>query len=212
MAQLACQLKSLHATHIVGDLNHIADSLSLKTLSEGSERQTVKLILSRCGQAQIDLFALLESTYCLLWYSHTRTSCLTAGPRSYKYALPPVSLIAQTLCKVRQDREQILFVAPYWPNQTWFSELVLLASAYPWWIPLRRYLLSQGKTTIGHSRPDLWNLNVCSLDATLFIPGCPGCGNFAHQFNFSMMLEVSGLPRVTPSVRTSTQCLRSLHE
>ncbi len=135
MAQLACQLKSLHATHIAGDLNHVADSLSLKTLSEGSESQTVQLIMSQCSQAQIDLFASPESTYCLLWYSHTRTSCLTAGPRAYKHALPPVSLIAKTLCKVREYREQILFVAPYWPNKTWFSELVLLASAYSWRIP-----------------------------------------------------------------------------
>ncbi|KAL0153391.1 hypothetical protein M9458_051310 [Cirrhinus mrigala] len=36
-----------------------------------------------------------------------------------------VSLIAQTLCKVREDKEQILLVAPFWPNRTWFSDLVL---------------------------------------------------------------------------------------
>ncbi|KAL0157928.1 hypothetical protein M9458_046004, partial [Cirrhinus mrigala] len=49
---------------------------------------------------------------------------------------------------------------------TWFSDLVLLASAPPWRIPLRKDLLSQGKGTISHPRPDLWNLHLRSLDAT----------------------------------------------
>ncbi len=57
------------------------------------------------------------------------------GPR--KYAYPPVSLLAQTLCKIREDKEQVLLVAPYWPTQTWFPELMLLVTAPPWQIPLR---------------------------------------------------------------------------
>ncbi len=39
-----------------------------------------------------------------------------------KYAIPPVSLLAQTLCKVREDEEQVLLVAPFWPTRTWFPE------------------------------------------------------------------------------------------
>ncbi len=72
----------------------------------------------------------------------------------------PVSLLAQTLCKVREDEEQVLLVAPYWPNRTWFPELMLLATAPPWQIPLRRDLLSQRGSTLWHPRPDLWNLHV----------------------------------------------------
>ncbi|KAL0176030.1 hypothetical protein M9458_028360, partial [Cirrhinus mrigala] len=81
-----------------------------------------------------------------------------------KYAFPPVSLIAQTLSKVREDRVQILLVAPFWPNRTWFSDLVLLASAPPWRIPLRKGLISRWKGTIWHPHPDLWDL--WSLDMT----------------------------------------------
>ncbi len=65
-----------------------------------------------------------------------------------KYAFPPVSLLAQTLCKVREDKEQVLLVAPYWPNRTWFPELMVLATAPPWQIPLRRDLLSQRRGTL----------------------------------------------------------------
>ncbi len=83
-----------------------------------------------------------------------------------KYEFPPVSLLAQTLCKVREDEEQVLLVAPYWPNRTWFPELMLLATAPPWQISLRSDLLSQKGGTLWHPRPDLWNLHVWSLDGT----------------------------------------------
>ncbi len=45
-------------------------------------------------------------------------------------------------------------------------ELMLLATAPPWQIPLRRDLLSQRGGTLWHPRPDLWNRHVWSLDGT----------------------------------------------
>ncbi len=80
-----------------------------------------------------------------------------------KYAFPPVSLLAQTLCKLREDEEQVQLVAAAWP---WFSKLILLATAPPWRIALRKDLISQGLGTIWHPRPDLWNLHVWLLDGT----------------------------------------------
>ncbi|KAL0195457.1 hypothetical protein M9458_009029, partial [Cirrhinus mrigala] len=64
------------------------------------------------------------------------------------------------------DPEQVFLVAPYWPTWTWFADLMLLATAPPWKIPLRKDLLSQGMGTIWHPRPDLWNLHVWLLDGT----------------------------------------------
>ncbi|KAI2644176.1 Protein P [Labeo rohita] len=58
-------------------------------------------------------------------------------PKVRKYAFPPVKLLPQVLCKVRQDRESVLLVAPKWPNQPWFPELVeMLIAPPPWIIPL----------------------------------------------------------------------------
>ncbi len=68
--------------------------------------------------------------------------------------------------KLREDEEQVLLVAPHWPTQTWFPELITLMTAPPWRIPLRRELLSQGLGTIWHPCPDLWNLHVWLLDRT----------------------------------------------
>ncbi len=86
---------------------------------------------------------------------------LASGPM--QICVPPVSLLAQTLCKVREDEDQVLLVAPYWPNRTWFPELMLLATAPPWQNPLRRDLLSQRGGTLWHPHPNLWNFHIWSL-------------------------------------------------
>ncbi len=126
--------------------------------------------LRRFGLAQVDLFASLEMSHCQLFYSLTEGTLGTdalahSWPRGLrKYAFPPVRLLAQTLCKVREEEEQILLVAPYWPTRTWFPELMLFVTAPPWQIPLRKDLLTQRRGTLWHPRPDLWKLHVWSLD------------------------------------------------
>lgn len=87
--------------------------------------------------------------------------CLPRQLRTSGLCGLPVSLIAQTLCKVKEDMEQVLMD---WVNKIWFSKLMLIASAPPWRIPLRRYLLSQGQGMIWHPCPDLWNIHPWSLD------------------------------------------------
>ncbi|CAM4530128.1 unnamed protein product [Leuciscus chuanchicus] len=56
---------------------------------------------------------------------------------------PTKNGLLETLCKIREDEEQVILVAPHWPTWTWFSELELLVTAPPWPIPLRKDLLSQ---------------------------------------------------------------------
>ncbi len=160
------QFKSLRAVHIPGQLNRAADALSRQLTFPGEWRlhpETIRLMWSRFGEAQVDLFASPESSHCQLYFSLTEgpfgTDALAhSWPRALrKYAFPPVSLLAQTLCKLREDEEQVLLVAPHWPTRTWFPELISLATAPPWRIPLRQDLLSQGLGTIWHPRSDLWN-------------------------------------------------------
>ncbi len=167
------QFKSLHAVHIPGKLNHAADALSRKLTFPREWRlhpEMIRLIWSRFGEAQVDLFASPESSHCQLYFSLTEgplgTDALAhSWPSALrKYAFPPVSLLAQTLCKLREDEEQVLLVAPHWPTRTWFPKLISLATAPHRRIPLRKNLLSQGLGTIWHPRPDLWNLHVWLLD------------------------------------------------
>lgn len=74
------------------------------------------------------MFASTETSHCQLFYSMAEGTLGTdalvhSWPRGLcKFAFPPVSLIAQTLCKVREDEEQVLPVVPYWPTRTWFPK------------------------------------------------------------------------------------------
>ncbi len=83
----------------------------------------------------------------LWWRGQFCTVALAhSWPRTLrKYAFPPVSLLTQTLCKLREDEEQVLLVAPHWPTRTWFPELLSLATAPPWCISLRKDLLSRAR-------------------------------------------------------------------
>ncbi|KAI7810946.1 reverse transcriptase/ribonuclease H/putative methyltransferase [Triplophysa rosa] len=101
-------ISSLRAIHIPGDLIQTADRLSRQWSPRGEWRlhpHAVQLIWEQFGQAQVDLFASPDSTYCPLWYSlfdgPLGTDALAhSWPRDKrKYAFPTVSLIAQTLCK-----------------------------------------------------------------------------------------------------------------
>ncbi len=121
------QFKSLRAVHIPGQLNRAADALSRQLTFPGEWRlhpETIRLIWSRFGESQVDLFASPESSHCQLYFSLTEgplgTDALAhSWPRALrKYAFPPVSLLAQTLCKLREDKEQVLLVAPHWPTRT----------------------------------------------------------------------------------------------
>ncbi len=71
------QFKSLHAVHIPGKLNRAADALSQQLIFPREWRlhpDTNRLIWSRFGEAQVELFASHESSHCQLYFS------LTEGP------------------------------------------------------------------------------------------------------------------------------------
>ncbi len=71
------RLKSLRAVHIPVELNRAADALSRQLTFPGEWRlhpEMIRLIWSRFGEAQVDLFASRESSHCQLYFS------LTEGP------------------------------------------------------------------------------------------------------------------------------------
>ncbi len=46
--------------------------------------------------------------------------------RPLLYAFPPIKLIPAILCRVKVSSARLLLIAPFWPSQTWFSELTSL--------------------------------------------------------------------------------------
>lgn len=107
-------LLSIRAVHVPGHLNCGADLLSREGLLQGQWRlhtQTGSMIWNVFGQAEVDLFASAENTHCPFFFSLTEQSTLGVDalahrwPRTCKYAFPPVKLLHQVLCKIREEKE-----------------------------------------------------------------------------------------------------------
>ncbi len=92
------QFKSLRAVHIPRKLNRAADVLSRRLTSPGEWRlhpETIWLVWSRFGEAQIDLFASHVSSHCQLYFSLTEDTLAHSCPQALrKYTFSPVSLLA----------------------------------------------------------------------------------------------------------------------
>ncbi len=160
---------SLRAVHVPGVLNLVDDFLSRQKLKPGEwmlNRQTVSQIWDLFGKAEVDLFASQESSQCPLWFSLSFPTTLGIDafahpwPNVSLYAFPPIKLIPAVLCRVKVSGARLLLIAPFWPSQTWFSELTPLLYRPPWEIPIRRNLLSQLQGKIWHPQPELWKLWV----------------------------------------------------
>ena len=54
---------------------------------------------------------------------------------------PPVNLLLRVVRKIQEDRASALVIAPNWPNQPWFPQLVQMLVGYPLRLPTSRSLL-----------------------------------------------------------------------
>ncbi len=163
------QVPLFEAVYVPGVLNLAADFLSRQKLKPGEwmlNRQTVSQIWDLFGKAEVDLFASQESSQCPLWFSLSFPTTLGIDAFAHPwlnvslYAFPPIKLIPAVLCRVKVSSARLLLIAPFWPSQTWFSELTPLLYRPPWEIPIRRDLLSQLQGKIWHPQPELWKLWV----------------------------------------------------
>ncbi len=165
---------SLRAVHVPGILNLADDFLSRQKLRPGEwmlNRQTVSQIWYLFGKAEVDLFASQESSQCPLWFSLSFPMTLGIDafahpwPNVSLYVFPPIKLIPAVLFRVKVSSARLLLIAPFWPSQTWFSEITPLLYRPPWEIPIRQDLLSQLQGRIWHPQKELWKLWVWSIQA-----------------------------------------------
>ena len=70
----------------------------------------------------------------------------------------PTSLIRACLNKVRTENVEIVLIAPGWPNQEWFPDLLDLSIDFPITLPPVQKLLKQ--TFSHHFHPHPWLLNL----------------------------------------------------
>ena len=101
----------------------------------------------------VDLFALGKNTKLAIFLEETSwkvDSLVQNWDGLYAYAYPPTSLIRACLNKVKTENVEIVLIAPGWPNQEWFPDLLDL--------PPVQKLLKQTFSHHFHLHP--WNLNL----------------------------------------------------
>ncbi len=142
----------LSAVHIPGHLNVEADAESRDCSHEDKEWMLnptqFKNISKMWGPFDIDLFATRinkQLNKFISWRADPESFLVNAFSISWTgingYAFPPYSLISRVLQKVRTDRANITIIAPVWPTQVWYPQLMDLCAEPPHFLPKRLNLL-----------------------------------------------------------------------
>ena len=76
------------------------------------------------------------------------------------YAYPPAPILPKVLRKARDERPCLLLVAPLWPAQHWYPDLLALTSQRPLALDLRNADLLQPRSGIRHANVQVLNLHV----------------------------------------------------
>ena len=164
----------IRVRHIPGKFNILADRLSrldkpIKT--EWALDQTVaNSVFQMLNFPNVDLFATRFNHRLPLYVSPVQDyKALAIDALSmdwnhlHAYAFPPFILIAAVLEKIRQHQCRIVLIAPFWPQQQWFSELLLLLVSAPVRLPLIPRLLTQSKGRFVHQNLPILDLHAWEL-------------------------------------------------
>ena len=121
--------------------------------------------------------------------------------RFHAYGFPPTIMIPSVLNKIHQSQCRIVLIAPLWPQQTWFSEVLQLLVSTPVSLPLFPKLLTQAKGNFQYQNLPVLNLHTWELSSNqLEIENfhkmlqnlSPNQGE--HQLRKSMMWNGSYIP------------------
>ena len=176
---------SLVARHIAGSLNVLADQLSRSHMVIQTEWTLAHRILNyvweQWEKPLVDLFATRFNHRLPIYVSPVpdpQAWAVDALACSWKglnaYAFPPLNLLERVLRKAELDAPRLILVAPRWPAQPWFPDLLSLCHLPPIPLPVGARGLLQPRSGIPHGNP-LW------LDLHAWLLCGEGCGHGAPQ-------------------------------
>ncbi|CAG2239797.1 unnamed protein product [Mytilus edulis] len=160
--------------HIAGHLNILADTLSRSLAPVNTEWELLQVVFKAVTfhwrSPQIDLFATSLNHKLLTFVSPVpdpKSFAVDAMSLSWKgmfgYAFPPFRFLSPVLQKIAGENCKIIVIAPAWPKQSWFPDLLRLSCACPLVLPLRPDLLSQIKGKVLYQNPEKLHLHAWLL-------------------------------------------------
>jgi hypothetical protein len=170
----------LSARHVVGSLNIVADLLSrnheIIPTEWTLEYRVLEPVWQAWGLPMVDLFATRFNSRLPMfvspvpdpraWAVDALTLCWTG---LFAYAFPPLPLIPKVIRKVIEDRPQMILIAPKWPAQMWFPQLLALSHSPPIDLGVVFGDLFQPRSKRLHGNPEMFHLHAWLLCAE-------GCG------------------------------------
>lgn len=168
----------LTSRHLPGRLNIKADQLSRRSLRlPPTEWSLAPEVCQRLWKLwmrpHVDLFAMEDNAKLEVFIAPF------PSPRAWKvdafahdwsglsaYAFPPIPLLRQVLAKVNAEMiPDLILIAPCWPAQGWFVDLLHTLADVPRTLPTWDRLLAQGKPRVFHNNPSLYNLHAWRLSS-----------------------------------------------
>ena len=145
----------VQARHIPGCLNMIADHLSRLNQPISTEwslhPEIVERIFHFWGRPEVDMLATVSNSHLPQFMSpipEPRALAVDALSQDWQgramYMFPLFPLLNKVIQKLRSTQAaEVILIAPWWPNQSWFPHLLRLCVEHPLVFPYCRDLLSQ---------------------------------------------------------------------
>ena len=165
----------LSAAYITSQANFKADKMS-RISHQNSEWELSQTMFDRIvtnfGMPSLDLFASRLNHKCdryVAWQPDPFAEAVDAfsldwGKEKLLYIFPPFCIINRVLQKIDLDEADAIIIVPYWTTQPWWSKLLRLLTALPFYFTRSKGALSHPQRGI-EELPRM-DLLVCSLSGT----------------------------------------------
>lgn len=152
---------------------------------------------------EIDLLATRVNTQLAVfasWKPDTEATYIDAFTIDWSaltfYCFPPFPLISRYLRKVEMDQAEGILIAPMWPTQCWWPQMMRLLIAHPVALPQKKNLLMLPNSNKVHP-----------LQAQMVLMACYISGKPMKQEEFQNQLATSSWPHGDLAPRNNTKSM-----